>query len=63
MALFGGIDDIAVQTLLEYSRIFGRQELVDSHLEIKRRFCKHDLNFMNSGVNSLKIASLFNHCM
>ena len=50
---YGGRDGISGQTLLAYSRIFGRKELAESHIEIKRRFCKHDSNFMNSGVNSL----------
>ena len=49
-----------METLLEYSQIFGCQILVDSHTEIKRCFCKHDLKFMSSGVNSLTIASLSN---
>ena len=35
-----------------------RQILLDTHIEIKRRFCKHDWNLMNSGVNSITIASL-----
>ena len=48
--LRGGRDDISVQILLEDSRIFCRQKLADSDIEIKRRFRKHDLNFMNSVV-------------
>ena len=59
---YGGRDGISVQILLEYSRIFGRQKLIASHIEIKRRFCKHDLNFMNTGVNKLTIALLSNPC-
>ena len=47
---YGDRDDISVQTLFEYSRIFGRQKLVDAHIEINRCFCKHDLNSMTSGV-------------
>ena len=46
---------MSVQTLFEYSRIVGRP-----HIEIKRRFCKHDLNIMNSGVNSLIKTSISN---
>ena len=37
---------MSMQTLLEYSRIFGRQKMVDSHMEINWRFCKHNLNCM-----------------
>ena len=43
-------ETISVPTLLDYSRTFDRKKVVDSHIGIKRRFCKHDLNFMNSGV-------------
>ena len=49
-------DDISVQTRLEYSRIFDRQKVIDSHIEIKRRFCNHYLNFMNT-VKILKIGT------
>ena len=59
---YGGSDDISTQTLLEYSRIFGRQKLVDSQIEVKRRFCKQDLNFMNRGKNNLTITSFSNLC-
>ena len=57
---YGDRDDISVQTLPEFSRLFGRQKLVDSHIEIKKGFCKHDLNFMV--INSLTIAYLSNPC-
>ena len=59
---YGGRDDILEQTLLKYTRIFGCQKVVDSPIEIKRRFCKHDLNFMNSGVHSLTITTPSNPC-
>ena len=59
---YGGRTDISVQTLFEYSRIFDRQKPVDSYRNKKAVLQKHDLNFMNSGVNSLTIASLSNPC-
>ena len=59
---YGARDDISVQTLLVYSRIFGHQKLVNSHMEILRQFCEQDLNFMNSEANSLRIASIANPC-
>ena len=59
---YGARDDISVQTLLVYSRIFGHQKLVNSHMEILRQFCEQDLNFMNSEANRLRIASIANPC-
>ena len=47
------------ETIYQYKPFLNiLQKLVGSHIEIKSRFCKHDLNFMNSGVNSLIIALL-----
>ena len=60
---YGGRDDISVRTLLEYSQIFCSQKFMDSHIGIKRHFRKHDLNFMNSGVNSITTALFSNPCM
>ena len=59
---YGGGDDISVRTLLEYSQIFCSQKLMDSYIGIKRHFGKHDLNFMNSGVNNITIALFSNPC-
>ena len=48
---------------LNIQEIFCRQILIDSHVEMKRHFCKHDMNFMNSGVNKITIALISNLCM
>ena len=39
------------------------QKLIDSYIVIKRRLCKNDLNFMNSGVSNLTIALIFNRAL
>ena len=48
-SLLYGTDDIFLQTLFEYSRIFSRYKLIDSSV----------LNFMNSRVNNTIIVLIF----